>query len=423
MANNITEQEIVAEAVRIAHNKSAFLKKVNRDYEEMFMKPGMKPGDTIYVRKANQFTIRSGAVANIQDVNEAKIPVTIQPEIGIDIAFSEYDLALKLDKFTERYIEPAAKKLASAIDRIIASTFYAAVNNAVGTPGTPPTTQQGWQALFLKAKTKLANAGAPIDEDNWMVLDPLANESVVSYLNNGFNNQRIIGEQYRTGMMDEALGWKFHMSQNAPSHTVGPLGGTPLVNGANQGLINTGATDNPRGETTSLTTDGWTAAAAARLKKGDIITLAGVFDVNAETKQVLPNLKQFTVTADVSSAADGTATVIVSPAIVAGTTSATSAYQNVSNRPADDAAITVLGTANTTYSQALGYHKDAFTFVTIPMELPKGMDMAAQESRDGLTMRFVRGYDILNNRRISRFDILAGYAAIQPEWAVRVFTA
>jgi hypothetical protein len=41
------------------------------------------------------------------------------------------------------------------------------------------------------------------------------------------------------------LGLNFMMSQNLPSHTVGPLGGTPLVNGASQGLINTGTTDNP----------------------------------------------------------------------------------------------------------------------------------------------------------------------------------
>ncbi len=38
----------------------------------------------------------------------------------------------------------------------------------------------------------------------------------------------------------------------------------------------------------------------------------------------------------------------------------------------------------------------------------------------GVSLRFIRGYDITNNRRICRFDILAGFAALRPEWAVRV---
>lgn len=425
MANNfITAEHIVRKTLQTAHNKSAYLKRVNRDYEEQFAKEGMKPGDTIYIRQPNQFTIRSGPVANIQDINQQKIPLTIQPEIGVDFAISDYDLKLKVEDFDRNIAIPAGKKLASAIDRAIAG-LMTSVGNSVGVPGTPPTTQQGMQELILKARTKLANASAPMDEDLWFVNSPTANEKVVSLLNNGFNHQRLIGEQYRTGDMGEALGFNFMTSQNVVGFATGPGGGTPLVNGANQGTINTGATDNPRGLTTSLVTDGWTAAAAARVVAGDVITIAGVFDVNAETKEVLPNLKQFTVTANASSDGSGNATLIISPAIIAATAANTSAYQNVSNRPADNAAIVVNGgaTASTTYAQSVAYHRDAFTFATVPLELPRGMDMAERETYDGLSVRFVRGFDILNNRRICRFDVLAGYAATYPEWAVRVYSA
>ena len=46
--------------------------------------------------------------------------------------------------------------------------------------------------------------------------------------------------------------------------------------------------------------------------------------------------------------------------------------------------------------------------------------MADRAVEDGVSIRFVRGYDITNNRRICRFDLLAGYGLLRPEWAVRV---
>ena len=191
-----------------------------------------------------------------------------------------------------------------------------------------------------------------------------------------FNDQATQGRQLKTGMMATNLGLDFIMSQNLPTHTVGGLGGTPLINGANQGLINAGATDNnPYAATTSLITDGWTAAAANRLKRGDVFTIAGVFSVNPETKQSTGLLQQFVVTADAASDGSGNLTTTIYPAIIAG-----GAYQNVTARPADNAAITVLtGSANTSYGQNILFHRDAFTLVTADMEVPNGMDMAEKK--------------------------------------------
>ena len=66
------------------------------------------------------------------------------------------------------------------------------------------------------------------------------------------------------------------------------------------------------------------------------------------------------------------------------------------------------------------FAKDAFTLVTADLDLPKGTDMASRATADGVSLRFVRDFDITNNRRICRFDIIAGYGALRPEWAVRV---
>ena len=413
MANNIVTSSIITnETLRIVHNNSAFLGNINTEFEDQFAKKGLKAGSVINVRRPVQYTVRDGATANIQDVNESTVPITMEQEFGIDWAFSDYDLTLGIDEFTKRYLEPAGKRLAAELDSRIAARFYRGVANFSGTAGTTPSTAQS----VLDAAVLLDNNACPRDDNRMLALTPLANAKLVGGMSGLFNDQATQGRQLKTGMMATNLGLDFIMSQNLPTHTVGGLGGTPLINGANQGLINSGATDNPYASSTSLITDGWTAAAANRLKRGDVFTIAGVFSVNPETKQSTGLLQQFVVTADAASDGSGNLTATIYPAIIAG-----GAYQNVTARPADNAAITVLtGSANTSYGQNILFHRDAFTLVTADMEVPNGMDMAEKAMYEGVALRFVRGFDITNNRRICRFDMLAGYGLLRPEWAVRL---
>ena len=413
MANAIITSSIITnETLRILHNESAFLGNINTEYEDQFANKGMKAGSIVNVRQPVQYTIRDGATINIQDVNETTVPITMEAEFGIDWAFSDYDLKLSIDEFSKRYLAPAAKRLAAELDLRIATRFYRGVANFSGTPGTPISTAQA----VLDAAVLLDNAACPRTDGRMLALTPLSNAKLVGGMSGLFNDQATQGKQLKNGMMSTNLGMDFIMSQNLPTHTVGGLGGTPLVNGANQGLINSGSTDNPSAATTSLITDGWTAAVANRLKRGDVFTIAGVFAVNPETKVSTGVLRQFIATADAASDGAGNLTVAIYPAIIAG-----GAYQNVTARPADNAAITVLtGTASTAYGQNIMFHRDAFTLVTADMELPKGMDMADRAVEDGVSIRFIRGYDITNNRRICRFDLLAGYGLLRPEWAVRV---
>ncbi len=412
MANNIiTSQIIVNKTLAALHNSSAFLGNIDVQYEEEFAKKGAKVGSTINIRQPVQFTVRNGATANIQDVNETTVPLTIQPEIGIDWAFSDYDLTLSIDEFDKRYLQPAGARLATELDTRIGS-LYSSVWNLAGTPGTPPATV----ASALDAAVYLDNNAAP--RDGWRVaaIDPVANAKLVAGMANVYHAQDRNSQQVKDGLMKTNLGLDFQMSQNLPTHTVGGLGGTPLVNGANQGIINAGSTDNPYAATTSLVTDGWTAAAANRLRKGDVFTIDGVYAVNPDNKVSTGQLQQFVVTADTASDGSGNATVVISPAIIAG-----GAYQNVTARPADNAPITVRsGTANTAYKQNMLFHKSAITLATIDMELPKGMDMAARGVYENVALRFVRGYDIINNRRICRFDLLTGYTMQRPQWAARL---
>lgn len=420
MANSlITSQIITNEVLRIAHNNSAFLGNTNSDFKDAWDKD-LKPGQTIQARAPVQFTHRTGEVANAQDVTERSVPITLQPLLGLDFTIGSTELTTSVGSngsvskaFKERYLKPAGMKLAALLDYNVGLILKNGTHQIVGTPGTPPATF----ADLLQAGVPLDRMSVPRDGNRMAAIEPGANATIVAGLSGLFNNKEVLGEQYKTGVIKTGAGLDIAMSQNVPSHTVGPLGGSPIVAGANQGVINAGTTDNPWAATTSLTTSGWTAAAALRLNQGDTITI-GTISVNPETKAPTGVLQSYLVTAPVSSDAAGNATIIVSPAIIAG-----GAYQNVVARPANGAPIVVTsGAANQTYTQNMVWHRDAITFVSPKQELPGGMDMAYQASladEGGVSLRFVRGFDITNNKFISRFDILWGASVTLPNFAVR----
>ena len=169
------------------------------------------------------------------------------------------------------------------------------------------------------------------------------------------------------------------MSQNIARHTVGPLGGSPVINGASQGISSGWA------NTTNVITNGWTASAANRLKAGDIVTFAGCFAVNPVTLQSTGNLMQFVVT-DTSSDGSGNATIPVSPAIITG-----GPFQNVSASPTNGGVVTVTGAASQAHSRSIAWDQDAFALAVVPLEdLAQFGGWGAVKSYDGFSVRVFR---------------------------------
>jgi hypothetical protein len=123
MANAlVTSQIITNDVLRIAHNASAFLGNMNTDYKESW-NGEYKPGTTVKARGPVQFTHRTGETANVQDITERSVDVTLQPLLGLDFAVGSTELATsigsdgKVDKaFKERYLKPAGLKLAAILD-------------------------------------------------------------------------------------------------------------------------------------------------------------------------------------------------------------------------------------------------------------------------------------------------------------------
>ena len=408
MPNTVLSPSIIAEAaVKILDNELTMANMVYRGYESEFDKSynGYKVGTTVTIRKPTDFTVRDGATASIQDVTEGSTSITVNKQKGVDFKFSSTELTLNIGDLSERVLKPAMVQLANQID-VDLMAEYKNINNWVGTPGTTISTFAG----FAKAPERM-DLGAVPQDDRMSVISPtdywgLAASQTALYL------QNIAGDAYRRGNVGMIGDISTAMSQNVPLHQVGPLGGTPLVNGGSQAVAYSAVKDTGQ---QSLITDGWTAAAAARVKAGDVFTIANVFDVNPVTKATLPHLKQFVVKADGSSDASGNLTMTISPPIITS-----GAFQTVSAAPADNAALTFLGAANTSYRQNLAFHKNAFALVSVPLERPAGAVDVARKSYKGLSVRLIPYYDGANDVSNYRLDVLYGTKTIDPRLAVRL---
>jgi hypothetical protein len=158
----------------------------------------------------------------------------------------------------------------------------------------------------------------------------------------------------------------------------------------------------------SITVSGGSGAANI----GDVFTIVGVNSVHPETKADSGVLQQFVLTA---AALTGATTFVVSPTPVTS-----GATQNiVINSAGSSKTVTFGGTASDALDTSLLYNKDAFTFATADLVMPKGVDFAAREVMDGISIRIVRDYDINSDRFPARLDVLYGYKTLRPQWACR----
>lgn len=389
MSNTIlTPDMITKEALRILHQKANFIGSMNRAYDDSFAQSGAKIGDSLRIRLPNRYTVRTGATLSAQDVTEQQTTLQVSTQKGVDLNFTSNELTLSLDDFSKRILEPAMAQLAASVE---SDAFNMALDvpNVVGAAGSATTFKN-----VLEARKKLSDNLAPTAERR-LILNTQDNVDLVDSLKGLFQDSNEISKQYREGMVGRTAGFDgIYENTLIPNFTNG-AGAGYLVNGAAQ----SGA---------SLIVDTGTGA----LPKGAVFTIANVFAVHPESRLSTGVLQQFVVT---SAYTGGAGTVSIFPSIVAS-----GALQTVNAVPADNAAITVYNTASDVTTTSLAFHKDAFTFATADLVLPKGVDFAAREVYDGISIRVVRQYDVNSDSFPCRLDILYGYKSIRPQLACRI---
>jgi len=416
MANALITPTIIAqEALFQLENNLQMANQVHREYREEFV----KVGQTVNIRKPVKFVTSNGAAIVKQDVEEANTSITVSSQKHVAWEFSSVDLTMTIEEYSERYITPAMITLAQTVDAEGLALY-----------------DQLWSSVslgsFVKPDTyaEFANLGIRMDE---MAIPPsgannrdrrrmIGKSNMTHSLAGGqaaLHQERLVREAWQRGRVNIVDDIDIYMDQNVKSHTVGVATGTPLVDGADQ---DTTYALSKSTNSQSLVTNGWTNDTAGILLAGDVITLAGVNAVNPVpgegAKQDLGYLQQFTVLADAAAGATtGPATLTISPAIIVS-----GPYQTVTAKPADDAAIVVLGTAATAYAQHLGFHRNCFALVTVPLIMPLGAVFKARATHKGLSIRVIRAYDIATDEEVIRLDILYGWKAIYPDLGVRFWT-
>lgn len=397
---------ITREALRVLENNLKFTSQVSRQYDDRFGIEGAKIGTTLNIRKPPRYVGREGQALQVEGSVESQVPLTLTTQFGVDISFSSADLALSIDDFSKRFLAPAIATVANRID-FQGLGEYIKVANFVGTPAVVPASTTAL-TTYLQAGQKLDEEAAPMDDMRTIIMTPAMQVGIVDALKGLFQQSTAIAQQYATGRMGRAIGFEWIMDQNVRTHVVGALGGTPLVNAANQ----TGS---------SIITDGWSASISGVLKRGDVITFASVYAVNPQSRQSTGSLRQFVVTADVDSDASGNATIPIYPPLTPG-----GQFQTVTTTPADNAVILIFGHASSyaglSTPTGLAFHRDAFTMACADLPLPQGVDMAARVSDKqlGISLRMIRAYDINTDQFPCRIDVLFGWQTLYPELAARI---
>ena len=407
-ATLVTPSMIAKEALMQLENNCVLANRVHREYRKEFTGG---QGSTVSIRRPVKFNVSNGATAVVQDTEEKTTNIVVDQRRHVAWDFTTEQLTLSIEEYSERYIKPAVIALANDVDVSIAN-LYNTVWNQVGTIGTTPANYAAIAAAAQRLD-EMAVESSPRS----MVVNPAAAYAVAG-------NQatlEAVGDVRKTAYEESMVGRvaKFDMfsTQNIATHQVGPLGGAPVVNGGSQAVTYAAAAGNSWSQ--SFAIRGWTAAAALRLRAGDVFTIANVFAVNpvprTGAKMQMPYLQQFVVTANASSDASGNMTATISPPIITS-----GPQQTVSAAPADGAAITVVGTANAQFPVNMGFHKNAFALVTVPLEMPDSAPFKARENYKGLSIRVIKDYDFTSDVERIRLDILYGVKAIYPDLATRL---
>lgn len=396
MSNSfLTISQITRKAALTLHQKLNFIGNMNRGYDEAYAQTGAKIGDTLRIRLPNEYVVRTGITMDSKDVAEQKVDLQVNNVKGVDLNFTSQELALSLDDFNDRIIEPAMSVLATNIESDVYQNLYKKVYNLV----------DGDAAAFAfthtsSARQILTENLAPSSK-RYAILSPA---HTTKFLNDtkGYNNpDGAISEQFREGRLVRIQGMDFfentvfadHLTGTAPKTTTYTVNGAVTANGSTSVTVATGT---------------------ATFKAGDVFTVADCFRVHPETKVSTGQLQQFVVTADY---AGGAGSLSFSPAIYT-----TTGRQNVTAAGMGNGkAIVKVGAGASEYlNGSLAFYRDAFAFATADLPLPDGTDKASRAVVDGISVSLVRDFTISDRSFPCRLDVLYGYQAVRPQLATRI---
>jgi hypothetical protein len=449
MSTLLTSAIISKETLMNFENELVFANKADWSYSDKFANPTDQIGNSYTFRKPINVLATDDNLAWVaanSTVQENAVTIFINRTLTVPLSFTEGDLALKMEKFADRIINPATRVLAAKADTkfhdsIINSTVPGANSGAGLTTGGLSTatavpnyagytigTYAGGMSVALVAKAKkiLMDQGCPVDSgDLWGILSTTAHMTLSQAQQTVFQPLIKIDEIYRKGVVGNLVGISFAVSQSLVAHTTGT---TPTI-APSAGSAASGWT-----ETVSLTVAGMSGTA----NPGDVFQCpsTGPFIVNPLTKVITDTPFQV----QVISVTDSTHIVVGPAPIHAGQYQNISATLNGITLSLVGAATPGVASESLTGVESIIFHKKAIQAACIEFTIPKksSMDMAESIKGDdveGFKFRFLRGYDMIGASAafgggvgtggpgfISRLDAGYGIKTSQPAWIVRILS-
>ena len=406
MPNQFINTQLVSNtALAMFANNAPFIMTASRIYQDDFQSSGYKIGDTLQVRRQNNFVVGDGSTAVPQSIIETVENITVAHQYHALISYTVQDLTLRIEDFSRMFIQPAIQNIVTQMERDISRAAEQELYFFTGTAGTPI---NSYTTVDL-AGAKLLEQGVNISSDAYLAMTVRDGSSLKGALLNQFTpvfNEDIV----RQSAIGHLSYFDVFQSQNIVQHIagVGPStlpGDTLTVNGAvasGNTIILAGA-------------NGGGAAVVNYFLPGDLISIAGVSSVNPLSRESTGQDMQFVITQAASSALGGAITITVSPTIISDSSSP---LKNVSNPIPNGAAVTVVPD----YNVNVAYPARAIDIVCPPLyKLQVPYASVAVDPETGLSLAVTQTGDILGYQNFMRLDILCGFKW-HPQYAVKLLS-
>ena len=405
MSHTFLPPKVFANAgLKLLKNNLVMAKLCDAEGVDKAFKPG--GGATVNVKRPPEFAIRTGATASAQDVIEGEVAVTIDKQAGVDVQFTSAEETLSVDALLKsKVLDASMSQIASYIDQQLIARV-SEFHNWVGTPGQVVDSP----ADFFLAPQRLDEMAVPANDRN-AIMTPQDGYGMAGSL---LANAAMAGETAKNALQKAKIpilgNVDPYITQTIPSLTTGTRT-NGAVNGASQAVTYLAVKSTYQ---QTLNIDG--VGASATVKQGEVFTIAGVYAVNPRTKAALPYLQQFTALEDRTASSGAIANLTISPPIIA-----TGAFQNVSAAPADDAVLTWLGAASTTYRPSAAFHKTAIKLVSAKLVRPySGEADFATDRETGITVRYWRYSNGDADTHNHRWDVMFGTVNADRRLGVRL---
>jgi len=367
---------------------------------------GHSPGSKVSIRIPAQGEViedNFDITSSLQDIKEDSVDLTLDKSATMNLTLTSNELAHDIDlgKVYERFFKTYVADMAANVEARFIREATQHTANIVGTAGSTVADVD----TILAGREILSKNLCPKNKERYFLMDSTVMRGAVNANKGLFTQTR---KEFEQGYIGDANGFAWLENELLHTHT----NGTDVTGVAVEASVSAIAEG-----MTALGVDGLTNTTGT-ITKGTVFTIAGVFAVHPQTKAALPYLKHFVHTgADVTASGSGQAQLTLGEKVYSATSGS---LQNVSAMPADEAAIVIVGAADTSYTQSLMFHKEAFRVLSVPLAMPTNAEFAEQVTESGMNIALIRDFDVMKRRWVTRLDFLGGIVPVRPRWAARL---